>query len=168
MQALPGHIQKQIQYLVGAGRPEEAIALCTAAMESHGGLAHLLLDCRAALEWKAGDRQSAIRDMKAAIAAAPEWAGHQYQYMLWCVDLKQFSEAEIVARNLVALEVRKNSVAFLDSARFVLSFSLLQLRRWQEALDTIRSVKDEKPIWIASRLLTKSDITEAAASKSCP
>jgi tetratricopeptide (TPR) repeat protein len=166
MEQTPDEIKRQMSALQSAGKIDEAIALCTAAMSAIArGDVHRLLDYRAFAKWMAGEREAAMADMEAAIKAAPHWAGHLYQYALWSIELGSFQDAEKTSRQLIAVEIERSSVAFLDSARFFLSFALLQLGQWAEALDAARAVQDEKPIWVAGRFLSKSDIAEAAAKR---
>ena len=162
----PEEIRDRMRKLQNAGRSDEAIAICTAAMSkiSQEDI-HRLLDYRASAKWRAGDREEALADMEAAITAAPKWAGHLYQYMLWCAELDLFNDAVKVSKQLVAVETERASVAFIDSARFIQSFALLQLGDWEGALASARSVKDEKPIWVSGRFVSKSELIEAAAKK---
>ena len=160
----PEEIRDRMRELQRIGRSDEAIAICTAAMSEIGQEhIHRLLDYRASAKWRVGHREDALADMEAAITAAPQWAGHLYQYMLWCVELGLFNDAVKASKQLVIVETERASDAFMDSAHFFQSFALLQLGDWEGALASARSMKDEKPIWVSGRFVSKSELIEAAA-----
>src|ERR1700682_1761091 len=105
MQETTEQIRDRMRDLQKAGKIEEAIAVCNDAMGDRTEEERpRLLDYRASAKWRAGHRKEAMADMEAAIAAAPHWAGHIYQYMLWCVDLGAFEDAVKASRRLIAVE----------------------------------------------------------------
>jgi tetratricopeptide (TPR) repeat protein len=146
--------------------PQAVVQRCEAALsiaekKDH----HRIYGVRASAIWCLGEYDSALIDIENARRLDPEWAAHPYHATHWLIDLQRFPEAVSTADILLKLEAERESIAFVGEARFLKAYALIRLGDNGAACDVLSQVKDEKPIWIDGRLISKSDLEKSAGCR---
>ena len=155
----PERFRNRVLRLIADGRYDDALQACDEAMDVMSSAEqHRILDYRALVEWEAGRKCDAINTMMEATKKNPRWAGHHYQISLWLIELGRYEDAVRSADALIELEQERQSTAFLDAGLFLKSFALLRSGHTSMGRALLERVKDEQPVWIAGRLVSKNDL----------
>jgi tetratricopeptide (TPR) repeat protein len=154
-------LQSQVLQLVSVKDFQGARQLCDdAAKQASPEDLHYVLVCRSWVEWDAGEKHAAIASLRAARAIDPESRRAAYELCLHLLDVGNFSEAESVADDLIDLDLRRQKQPFIDSARMFKAYAMIVGRRDRAATQVLASIADQEAMWIAGRLISKSDLAE--------
>lgn len=152
-------IRERVLALVAEGRHAEAIDVCEDALTKNSADdGHRLLHYRATIEWELGQHEAALTSLRAAQELCPEWAGHSYQACLWLLELGRYSAAYDEADRLLKIEETRGSIAFVDSGMMLKAFALAHIGDMPGAMNVLRLVNDERPMWIAGRLIGRGEL----------
>jgi len=159
-------ILKQIDELIRRRLFSDALAVCNDALSrASDSDKHRLNGWKANIYWSAGNADKALEHIKHARAENPNWAGHACYSALWQLELGNYRESYKDAQELFELEKNRGSVAFIDLARKIAAYSLILEGKLIEAINWAEAIEDDKPSWLAGRLITKTGLLKEARRK---
>ena len=143
-----------------------AMELCESTlMQAPAEFRHRILGWKANVEWKLGDKYVALALVEQAKESNPNWAGHLHKMARWQLELGEFDAAKETAKELIDLERRRGSSAFLDAGRFIGAYASLKKGDYQCAYDWASEIEDTEPVWLGGKLISRGEILGEARSR---
>ena len=139
-------------------RISEALSLCDNQLSKVGDeLRHQIYGFRAMIWKDSGRFEFAINDLLRAHQLKPDHAGHCYNLGLIYLDHGEFDDVIKFANHLLAIEKKRNSIAFVEEALFFLGRAYIGLGDRQSAQHFASMLPDGAKTW-QGRHISKSDL----------
>ena len=154
----------KIRSLVSEKRYSDAISRCRELFTVWPKRHHHLFGRLAFIYEQMGDRIAALDAISEAIALKPTSPAHLDHRMVIATNLNNFEMAQTDPDRLIAVEQRRGSKAFIESARIYRAYAFINLGKTLEALKELEEINDPGPFRIDGRLWSKTDLLRLARS----
>lgn len=152
-------LSKEIFYLIFEKRFDEAkLLIHKEKMRSPDDQSHRLTALSALLHASLGEADKSIALMKLALRENPTWLPHLYRLSVMQMDAEQWSDADLVLGELIALSLEKDDVYFLGEGRVRKALCLSMLGRTNDLQQLKTEISAGEGAFIGEKWIRIEDI----------